>query len=828
MQRQAPTSTNREVSKYITRAQHLGERREVQQLRQRKRPLHPTMANVPRHPFERLGLNLREGLGLFLMLTMVVIIPFIIMESRNSREDFHIRPRREWREGSIIFHCSSTQCRKDNCTIYTIENHNADVVLIKVEKEMYQLVCDRRTDYVCTVWLHESYNRTDQPFWCKLPQTCENAPARGEHAEWYRQCRRNHQSLASFSYTTAEPPSTLPPFIPGMIRFQCPKDVWIKSRRVYTLFLEPLRFGQWHAVEPEDVKPQCDGEDTCSITLSAVLDDSHEEPFWCGRPRDCVTNPHRATTLNWLPACKEAQQLRDLPTRVPPFEAHNVALSMMTEFASAGNYSKCWICQHLPTSSRSPMLIPVPLTGADWAVLGWRTFIDRFAKDDEDCYIPASQIKPDEQSMSQYQGDKGEAIRFAVKTFNYKFGSANANWVSLFRLTYYKKYVLQGLRYKMQMTLAETNCKTESEWLNSGCSLIPNTASIRVDISIQHIPWANKWVETHLTWVKHNCTQPLIPNRPKNRDCTKPTSPIPVHPITNVHRCLQFRAEDGYYLGTSNCSSNMIRVFGETRNFPLPDQVYLVCGNLAYGCIPKIGTTVRKPITGSCYLAFLIPLIRRTDVKELAPAYVRHRRTISLGSRIVSILIPSYGSYISQKEIVALSSVLERHMNKTATALSAIQGELNDIRHMVLQNRMALDLILASQGGVCKVVGTECCTYISDSSSAVHDVITDTEQGIKELHEDHHWNPFGGMQAMTGFWGSSVISGLLWAGGAIFFIVLLFMLMVTLIKVCVKKTTATLVTVTCPDQPDLYPLPDWIPPYHESTDSDSFLEKSFD
>lgn len=54
---------------------------------------------------------------------------------------------------------------------------------------------------------------------------------------------------------------------------------------------------------------------------------------------------------------------------------------------------------------------------------------------------------------------------------------------------------------------------------------------------------------------------------------------------------------------------------------------------------------------------------------------------------------------------------------------------------------MALDLILASQGGVCKIMGTECCTFILDSSKAVHVVVTDTGKGIKDLHQDHGWNP---------------------------------------------------------------------------------------
>uniref|UniRef100_A0A8C5GQI2 Uncharacterized protein n=1 Tax=Gouania willdenowi TaxID=441366 RepID=A0A8C5GQI2_GOUWI len=36
---------------------------------------------------------------------------------------------------------------------------------------------------------------------------------------------------------------------------------------------------------------------------------------------------------------------------------------------------------------------------------------------------------------------------------------------------------------------------------------------------------------------------------------------------------------------------------------------------------------------------------------------------------------------------------------------------------MAIQNRMALDTILASTGGVCAMVGATCCTYIPNNSS---------------------------------------------------------------------------------------------------------------
>lgn len=343
---------------------------------------------------------------------------------------------------------------------------------------------------------------------------------------------------------------------------------------------------------------------------------------------------------------------------------------------------------------------------------------------------------------------------------------------------------------------------------------------------MQSTPWAKRFKVSHSSWVRHNCTQPIIPIRPSDRNCTKPTPPIPVHPQTNVDLCFHFSTIEGFFLGKSDCTKLVVSLSSATEGLALPEQAHLVCGNSAYSCVPKIGTTLKKPVTGTCYLAYLIAVIRQADPRELAPYHIRDKHTISMASRIPSIVIPAYGVYKSQEEIAVLSTVLERHMNKTTIALSAMQPELTDIRGMVLQNRMALDLILASQGGVCKVLGWECCSYISDASSAVHDVVADTERGIQELHEDHDWNPFGEMQSWTGSWGASLVKVLAWVVGVLILIMIVIALMVFISRACVKKAVTALVSSPDPGLLDMTLLPDWIPPYAESDGSDNKSDSS--
>ena len=38
---------------------------------------------------------------------------------------------------------------------------------------------------------------------------------------------------------------------------------------------------------------------------------------------------------------------------------------------------------------------------------------------------------------------------------------------------------------------------------------------------------------------------------------------------------------------------------------------------------------------------------------------------------------------------------------------------------MVLQNRLALDILTAAQGETCAIIHTQCCTYIPDMSTNV-------------------------------------------------------------------------------------------------------------
>ncbi|NWS64435.1 SYCY2 protein, partial [Chunga burmeisteri] len=54
-----------------------------------------------------------------------------------------------------------------------------------------------------------------------------------------------------------------------------------------------------------------------------------------------------------------------------------------------------------------------------------------------------------------------------------------------------------------------------------------------------------------------------------------------------------------------------------------------------------------------------------------------------------------------EKAILNISGETEELANYTAHGLTTLQTEISELSSKTLQNRMAMDMILASQGGVC-------------------------------------------------------------------------------------------------------------------------------
>ncbi|NWW42080.1 ERVV2 protein, partial [Panurus biarmicus] len=83
--------------------------------------------------------------------------------------------------------------------------------------------------------------------------------------------------------------------------------------------------------------------------------------------------------------------------------------------------------------------------------------------------------------------------------------------------------------------------------------------------------------------------------------------------------------------------------------------------------------------------------------------------------KFVRGFLPWLGVPDLEKAIVNISGVIEQIENRTNDAISALQQEVSSLSKVVKQNQMALDLLLASKGGVCTVINTSCCVYVDQT-----------------------------------------------------------------------------------------------------------------
>ncbi|CAM5173149.1 unnamed protein product [Eretmochelys imbricata] len=155
---------------------------------------------------------------------------------------------------------------------------------------------------------------------------------------------------------------------------------------------------------------------------------------------------------------------------------------------------------------------------------------------------------------------------------------------------------------------------------------------------------------------------------------------------------------------------------------PTLSGVYWVCGNKTYLALPPSWS-------GSCYLAWLKPpVVYRTRHPKGKIRNVRGAEEDANDSRPLTwcalndwtgacagfVFACGGATWSIGEGVMRLQGVLEMMANTTTDALVDLATEQKKLRQMVLQNRLALDILLASHGGTCALIGQECCVYVPD------------------------------------------------------------------------------------------------------------------
>ena len=78
----------------------------------------------------------------------------------------------------------------------------------------------------------------------------------------------------------------------------------------------------------------------------------------------------------------------------------------------------------------------------------------------------------------------------------------------------------------------------------------------------------------------------------------------------------------------------------------------------------------------------------------------------------LAIFSPQDASIVTEAYVTALVLYIAHVLNATHDSLSLLNEEVYQLRKVALQNHMALNILTATQGGVCALVEAECCVYI--------------------------------------------------------------------------------------------------------------------
>ncbi|XP_013985637.1 endogenous retrovirus group 3 member 1 Env polyprotein [Salmo salar] len=250
--------------------------------------------------------------------------------------------------------------------------------------------------------------------------------------------------------------------------------------------------------------------------------------------------------------------------------------------------------------------------------------------------------------------------------------------------------------------------------------------------------------------------------------------------------------------GSNACNLKVIQENGQVDKEPFtiwfdkhrttlrgaPNGTYWLCGKTAYYNLPLNWG-------GTCTVGFVVTAMRTVpnndkNLKALfrdyrPPGMRRDKRSLAdithtqaPASRFFDGFFPGYGVAGALDQIRDISRHVEKFGNATRNALEQLNRELKELAELTLQNREALDYLLAAQGGTCAIIGDECCTFVPGRSSNVTDLAEYIATVAKNNSPQLEWTLTTWLESLFGSWGSQIAQ---WAAACVFCLVCIIVLL---------------------------------------------------
>uniref|UniRef100_A0A674J828 Envelope protein n=1 Tax=Terrapene triunguis TaxID=2587831 RepID=A0A674J828_9SAUR len=359
---------------------------------------------------------------------------------------------------------------------------------------------------------------------------------------------------------------------------------------------------------------------------------------------------------------------------------HNSAVQWMQSVALAGNKSDCWYCAHAPQLSS---------TGIPWAAVPWN---ESWALNDTTFLTKYNETPP-----YWRQGTPVVVLGNATGQFNvtaslpglYSEWMAGETWVS------------------------NDNCSG-----SSGTNLTYSNGT-----TLCHRWW--HWGE----WGLHTCGFLYYFNT------STPVWKTPLNTIRHGHIPRTHYWPQCNQSSDSWCRNTSGSIWLSTAGLP---GLYWLCGRWAYKTLPN-------QWYGRCTLGRLLPYSYGMHTMHARAVHnyilvTRSRRSTNpIVQRptgfyqFIRAFLPWLGVAELERAIVNISATLEIIENDTIDAIHALQLEVTSLSQVVLQNRMALDYLLAAQGGVCALINESCCFY-SNQDKRIETDVHNMMDHLKVLH----------------------------------------------------------------------------------------------
>lgn len=472
----------------------------------------------------------------------------------------------------------------------------------------------------------------------------------------------------------------------------------------------------------------------------------------------------------------------------------NSIIRLMHEAVEHLNKTNCWMCMHIPSSAEGPVVAAIPLSHLQFMTINWQNLTsknDNNACDDPNSiaslqkyYLKAPDIPNLIENMAREHTPQGfnqtRIIGMAV------ISKGKGNYGDLLTVKSYH---------------AQTDCVAGRSGTHCDC---PSAGAVcNRSLSIPRVECSTVLTSSWLTpptlrasrCTEIRCELPHF-NKPASQLTKRPRHRFTITELYNVTNCINItrlnsNLKDVIHMEDSNCVGPIHNLSLDAskqispQSVALPPGVFLGCGRKIYSYIPNGGE-------GICYLAYVVPMIRVVtpqEIQVLNGHHTIHKRDLQ---RFFGMMVPGYGVYLNQQETKALSLALETHINSTDRVITAMSTQLEEVTKVALQNRMALDFILASTGGVCEMIGTECCSYVHSANQSVENFHKENTKAIINLHKTTTWDIKSVFGSWFSDWGTSFVRNAIMFVVALLIIAIIITILFACVKACVTKlTTAT-------------------------------------